>query len=229
MSKPTHNTVLIVAGGRGTRMGSERPKQFLPLVGRPVLMHTIEAFDRWDNTSDLLLVLPADQRATWQQLCEAHAFRRPHRVVSGGVTRFHSVLNGLRALPTTSGLIAVHDGVRPLVSPSVIAACFATAEAYGAAIPVLPMIESVRQIDADGRSRPIDREQLRIVQTPQVFRADVLRAAYLQPYDPRFTDDASVVEASGAPIHLVPGNRENIKLTTPMDLALAEVLMKGED
>lgn len=229
MNKPMPHTVLIVAGGRGARMGSEQPKQFLPLAGRPVLMHTIEAFDRWDNTSDLLLVLPADQRDTWQQLCEAHAFRRPHRVVSGGATRFHSVLNGLRAIPATSGLIAVHDGVRPLVSPSVIAACFAAAEAYGAAIPVLPMIESVRQIDADGRSRPIDREQLRIVQTPQVFRADILRAAYLRPYDPRFTDDASVVEASGAPIHLVPGNRENIKLTTPMDLALAEVLMKGED
>ena len=223
------HTVLIVAGGRGARMGSEQPKQFLSLAGRPILMHTIEAFDRWDNTSELLLVLPADQRDTWQQLCEAHAFRRPHRVVSGGATRFHSVLNGLRALPTTSGLIAVHDGVRPLVSPSVIAACFATAEAYGAAIPVLPMIESVRQVDADGRSHPIDREQLRIVQTPQVFRADILRAAYLRPYDPRFTDDASVVEASGVPIHLVPGNRENIKLTTPMDLALAEVLMKGED
>ena len=229
MSKPTPHTVLIVAGGRGTRMGSEQPKQFLPLAGRPILMHTIEAFDRWDNTSDLLLVLPADQRDTWQQLCEAHAFRRPHRVVSGGATRFHSVLNGLRALPATGGLIAVHDGVRPLVSPSVIAACFAAAENYGAAIPVLPMIESVRQVDADGRSHSIGREQLRIVQTPQVFRADVLRAAYLQPYDPRFTDDASVVEASGAPIHLVPGNRENIKLTTPMDLALAEVLMKGED
>lgn len=219
----TH-TILIVAGGRGTRMGGDRPKQFLPLAGRPVLMHTIDAFARWDATADIVLVLPADQRADWQRLCDAYTFRRPHRVADGGETRFHSVRNGLRATDT-DGLIAVHDGVRPFVSASVIAACFAAAERYGAAVPVVPMIESVRMVDADGCSRPVDRERLRVVQTPQVFRADILRAAYRRDYEPHFTDDASVVEAAGMSVRLVSGNRENIKLTTPMDLAVAERLL----
>ena len=219
------HTVLIVAGGRGTRMGTDRPKQFLLLAGRPVLMHTLETFHRWDAAADLILVLPADQRDEWQQLCSAHNFSVPHRVTSGGETRFHSVQNGLR-LAVADGLIAVHDGVRPLVTPSVISACFAVAADDGAAVPVVPMIESVREADVNGRSHPVDRERLRVVQTPQVFRADVLLAAYRLPYDPRFTDDASVVEASGVPVRLVPGNRENIKLTTPMDLVIAESLMR---
>ena len=228
MSLTSKHTILIVAGGRGTRMGGPQPKQFLELAGRPVLMHTLEAFDRWDASARLIVVLPEDQIDTWKRLCEAHVFGRIHRVVAGGETRFHSVRNGLGAV-ASNGLIAVHDGVRPLVAPSVIAACFAAAADGGAAVPVVPVVESVREVDADGGSRPVDRTRLRVVQTPQVFRADVLRAAYCLPYDPRFTDDASVVEASGVAVRLVPGNRENIKLTTPMDLALAEVLMKGED
>ena len=228
MSLTSKHTILIVAGGRGTRMGGPQPKQFLELAGRPVLMHTLEAFDRWDASARLIVVLPEDQIETWKRLCEAHVFGRIHRVVAGGETRFHSVRNGLGAV-ASDGLIAVHDGVRPLVAPSVIAACFAAAADGGAAVPVVPVVESVREVDADGGSRPVDRTRLRVVQTPQVFRADVLRAAYRLPYDPRFTDDASVVEASGVAVRLVPGNRENIKLTTPMDLALAEVLMKGED
>lgn len=228
MSSISKHTVLVVAGGRGTRMGGQRPKQFLELAGRPVLMHTLEAFARWDTTADLVVVLPADQQEAWQQLCEEHAYRRPHRVVAGGETRFHSVQNGLRAVACAAdGLIAVHDGVRPLVAPSVIAECFAAAADGGAAVPVVPMIESVREVSADGRSHPVDRERLRVVQTPQVFRADVLRAAYRQPYNPRFTDDASVVEASGVAVCLVPGNRENVKLTTPMDLVLAERLIES--
>lgn len=225
MSLTSKHTILIVAGGRGTRMGGPQPKQFLQLAGRPVLMHTLEAFDRWDASARLIVVLPEDQIDTWKRLCEAHAFDRAHRVVAGGETRFHSVRNGLDAV-ASDGLIAVHDGVRPLVAPSVIAACFAAAADGGAAVPVVPMVESVREVDADGGSRPVDRTRLRVVQTPQVFRADVLRAAYRLPYDPRFTDDASVVEASGVAVRLVPGNRENIKLTTPMDLLLAELLMR---
>ena len=227
MSLTSKHTILIVAGGRGTRMGGPQPKQFLELSGRPVLMHTLEAFDRWDASARLIVVLPEDQIDTWKRLCEAHVFGRIHRVVAGGETRFHSVRNGLGAV-ASNGLIAVHDGVRPLVAPSVIAACFAAAADGGAAVPVVPVVESVREVDADGGSRPVDRTRLRVVQTPQVFRADVLRAAYRLPYDPRFTDDASVVEASGVAVRLVPGNRENIKLTTPMDLLLAEQLMRRE-
>jgi len=227
MSLTSKHTILIVAGGRGTRMGGPQPKQFLELAGRPVLMHTLEAFDRWDASARLIVVLPEDQIDTWKRLCEAHVFGRIHRVVAGGETRFHSVRNGLGAV-ASNGLIAVHDGVRPLVAPSVITACFAAAADGGAAVPVVPVVESVREVDADGGSRPVDRTRLRVVQTPQVFRADVLRAAYCLPYDPRFTDDASVVEASGVAVRLVPGNRENIKLTTPMDLLLAEQLMRRE-
>lgn len=227
MSLTSKHTILIVAGGRGTRMGGPQPKQFLELAGRPVLMHTLEAFDRWDASARLIVVLPEDQIDTWKRLCEAHVFSRIHRVVAGGETRFHSVRNGLGVI-ASNGLIAVHDGVRPLVAPSVIAACFAAAADGGAAVPVVPVVESVREVDADGGSRPVDRARLRVVQTPQVFRADVLRAAYCLPYDPRFTDDASVVEASGMAVRLVPGNRENIKLTTPMDLLLAEQLMRRE-
>ena len=227
MSLTSKHTILIVAGGRGTRMGGPQPKQFLELAGRPVLMHTLEAFDRWDASARLIVVLPEDQIDTWKRLCEAHVFGRIHRVVAGGETRFHSVRNGLDAV-ASDGLIAVHDGVRPLVAPSVIAACFAAAADGGAAVPVVPVVESVREVDADGGSRPVDRTRLRVVHTPQVFRADVLRAAYCLPYDPRFTDDASVVEASGVAVRLVPGNRENIKLTTPMDLLLAEQLMRRE-
>ena len=227
MSLTSKHTILIVAGGRGTRMGGPQPKQFLELAGRPVLMHTLEAFDRWDASARLIVVLPEDQIDTWKRLCEAHVFGRIHRVVAGGETRFHSVRNGLGAV-ASNGLIAVHDGVRPLVAPSVIAACFAAAADGGAAVPVVPVVESVREVDADGGSRPVDRTRFRVVQTPQVFRADVLRAAYYLPYDPRFTDDASVVEASGVAVRLVPGNRENIKLTTPMDLLLAEQLMRRE-
>ena len=227
MSSTSKHTILIVAGGRGTRMGGPQPKQFLELAGRPVLMHTLEAFDRWDASARLIVVLPEDQIDTWKRLCEAYVFGRIHRVVAGGETRFHSVRNGLGAV-ASNGLIAVHDGVRPLVAPSVIAACFAAAADGGAAVPVVPVVESVREVDADGGSRPVDRTRFRVVQTPQVFRADVLRAAYCLPYDPRFTDDASVVEASGVAVRLVPGNRENIKLTTPMDLLLAEQLMRRE-
>ena len=227
MSLTSKHTILIVAGGRGTRMGGPQPKQFLELAGRPVLMHTLEAFDRWDASARLIVVLPEDQIDTWKRLCEAHVFGRTHHVVAGGETRFHSVRNGLDDV-ASDGLIAVHDGVRPLVAPSVIAACFAAAADGGAAVPVVPVVESVREVDADGGSRPVDRARLRVVQTPQVFRADVLRAAYCLPYDPRFTDDASVVEASGVAVRLVPGNRENIKLTTPMDLLLAEQLMRRE-
>lgn len=219
-------TVILVAGGKGLRMGGELPKQFIPLHGRPVLMHTMDAFFRWDAAAEQIIVLPEEQQAYWQMLCRELNCSIPHRTVHGGETRFHSVRNGLQSVDG-DGWIAVHDGVRPFVSHAVIDACFAAAEQFGAAVPVLPMIDSVREVD-ETQSRPFDRERLRIVQTPQVFRADWLRHAYEQPYQSQFTDDASLVEAAGYPIHLVDGNRENIKITTPVDWRWAEILAKEQ-
>ena len=213
-------TVILVAGGKGLRMGGDLPKQFIPMEGKPILMHTADVFNRWDSDVELLIVIPEEHAGYWQMLCEELNFTIPHRLVFGGETRFHSVKNALQAMDGAGWyaingktLIAVHDGVRPYVSAEVITACFQAALKYGAAIPVLPVIESVREI-AGAESRPFDRTRLRIVQTPQVFRADILHKAYQQPYHDQFTDDASVVEASGHKIHLVAGNPENIKITT---------------
>jgi 2-C-methyl-D-erythritol 4-phosphate cytidylyltransferase len=222
--KPVKQSVIIVAGGSGERMGGDLPKQFIPLRGKPVLMHTLEAFHRWDAATALLLVIPEAYVSYWTMLCRELGCDVPHRIVCGGATRFHSVKQGLGALAGEE-LVAVHDGVRPFVSGEVIAACFAAAEEFGAAIPVVPVIESVRETDGC-RSRPFDRNRLCIVQTPQVFRAEWLREAYKQPYDERFTDDASLVEAAGHDVRLVGGNRENIKITTPMDLHCAARLLE---
>ena len=212
-------TVIIVAGGKGLRMGGDLPKQFIPLQGKPVLMHTIETFHKWDSAACIVLVIPEEHDSYWKMLCEELNFTISHHVVYGGETRFHSVRNGLREVEGEA-LVAVHDGVRPFVTPEVITSCFDAAEASAAAIPVVPMIESVREVTGE-ESHPFDRNRLCIVQTPQVFNSEILRKAYEQPYDERFTDDASLVEASGHLIRLVEGNRENIKITTPMDLQYA--------
>lgn len=225
--------VLIVAGGKGLRMGGDLPKQFIPLEGKPVLMHTLEAFHRWDASAELILVLPEDHQSYWNMLCREIGCKVPHRIANGGETRFHSVRNGLEMLSeeirnTSEGngkaLIAVHDGVRPFVTAEVITACFEEAERNGAAIPVTPMIDSLRVIDRDG-SHPVDRSRYVAVQTPQVFDASLLLKAYDQEFSPFFTDDASVIEAMGDPVCLVAGNRENIKLTTPFDLLIAKALL----
>lgn len=225
--------VLIVAGGKGLRMGGDLPKQFIPLDGKPVLMHTLEAFYRWGSSAELVLVLPEDHQPYWKMLCREIGCKVPHRIANGGETRFHSVRNGLQFLSeeientserNEKALVAVHDGVRPFVSPEVISACFEEAEKSGAAIPVIPMIDSLRETDANG-SHPVDRSRYFAVQTPQVFRSDVLLKAYGQDFSPLFTDDASVVEAMGQSIRLVTGNRENIKLTTPFDLLIAKGLL----
>jgi 2-C-methyl-D-erythritol 4-phosphate cytidylyltransferase len=217
--------VLIVAGGKGARMDNELPKQFIPLNGRPVLMHTLECFYRWDVSAGIILVLPETHQPYWRMLCEELDCRIPHKLVSGGETRFHSVRNGL-SLVSEPGWVAVHDGVRPFVSAAVIADCFAGAERSGAAIPVVPLVDSIRERYEPGLSRPVDRERLVAVQTPQVFRSDWLLEAYRQTYRPDFTDDASVVEAKGYTVALTPGNRENIKLTTPFDLLIAEAYLR---
>lgn len=220
--------VIIVAGGKGLRMGGEVPKQFLPIGGKPVLMRTVEAFYQTDAETGIVLVLPQEQQSYWKNLCCQYDFRIPYILADGGCTRFHSVRNGLQVIPDedSDSLIAVHDGVRPFVSPRVIQECFEAATRWGAVVPVLDMVDSVRQLSEDGCSMAVDRSCLKLVQTPQTFRADILKNAYRQEFTERFTDDASVVEASGVSVALVSGNRENIKITTPFDLKIAEALLK---
>lgn len=218
------HTALIVAGGKGLRMGSELPKQFLPIGGKPVLMHTLEAFRRFDPEIDLILVLPEEQQDYWKQLCDRHHFTLRHLIANGGETRFHSVRNGL-ALVSGGGLVGVHDGVRPFVSQEVIRRCYDKAATEKAVIPVVDVVETVRQVTESG-SCTVNRDDYKLVQTPQVFDSDLLRRAYAQDFMPFFTDDASVVEAMGVPVYLVEGNRENIKLTTPFDLKIATALLE---
>lgn len=214
---------LIVAGGKGLRMGSELPKQFLPIGGKPVLMRTLEVFHTCNREIRLIVVLPHSQQEFWRTLCREHRFTVPHVVVDGGETRFHSVKNGL-ALVEAPALVGVHDGVRPFVSREVIDRCYELAAEKRAVIPVIGVVETVRRMEGE-ESVTVSRDDYRLVQTPQVFDAELLKAAYGQPYTPHFTDDASVVEAWGASVTLTPGNRENIKITTPFDLKIAAALI----
>jgi 2-C-methyl-D-erythritol 4-phosphate cytidylyltransferase len=216
-------TAIIVAGGKGTRMQTDIPKQFLEILGKPILMHTLEAFYRYDASIQLILVLPSIQQGFWLELCKKHDFNLPHQIVSGGHTRFNSVQNALEHI-RISGLVAVHDGVRPFVSVETISRCFKEAEKHGAAIPVVDLVDSIRQL-TDAGSQSVDRTSYKLVQTPQVFNSEILIKAYKQDFSTRFTDDASVVEACGEEIKLVEGNPENIKITTAFDLKLAEILV----
>jgi 2-C-methyl-D-erythritol 4-phosphate cytidylyltransferase len=204
-------------------MGGELPKQFIPIGGKPVLMHTLLAFHHWDSTAELITVIPEEHNNYWRMLCRELDCNVEHRIVFGGHTRFHSVMNALQSL-SKEGLIAVHDGVRPMIQPDVINACFAAAIIHGAAVPVIPVTDSIRETDGS-YNRPLNRERLRIVQTPQVFQAKLLIEAYRQTYNEAFTDDASVVEHAGTCIHLVDGSRDNLKITTPIDILTAEKLM----
>ena len=214
--------IIIVAGGKGLRMGGDIPKQFLPVCGKPVLMRTMEAFHTYDAAIHVILVLPVSQQAYWKELCQEYQFSLSHDIANGGDTRFHSVMKGL-ALVEGNGLVGVHDGVRPFVSQEVIARCYEEAEACKAVIPVIDVVETVRHLTEEG-SETVPRDRYKLVQTPQVFEVELLRRAYQQTYTDLFTDDASVVEALGEKVYLVKGNRENIKLTTPFDLKLAEML-----
>lgn len=219
--------IIIVAGGKGLRMGGEIPKQFRLIAGRPVLMRTVEAFLAAYSDIHVVLVLPHDQQAYWAALCQDYDFRAPMTIADGGATRFHSVQNGLALIPDEDEcIVGVHDGVRPFVSPEVIRCCYENARTQGATVPVVPVVETVRQLLPDGSSRSVDRDEYRLVQTPQTFPLSMLRRAYAQPYVPAFTDDASVVQSLGLPVYLVEGNRQNIKLTTPEDLMLAEAICK---
>ena len=218
--------VVVVAGGKGLRMGGDIPKQFIPVGGRPVLMRTLEAFHAYDAAMGLILVLPVSQQDYWRDLCREYRFDVPCRLADGGETRFHSVAHGLAWVPDDEpdALVAVHDGVRPFVSREVMAACFETADRCGAAVPAVPVVETLRRLEPGG-SQTVPRDGYRLVQTPQTFKARLLKSAYRQAYTPAFTDDASVVEAMGVKVELVDGNRENIKITTPFDLKIAEAVL----
>lgn len=206
-------------------MGAQIPKQFIPLHGKPLLMWTIENIYQCDTSIELYLALSSEQHENWRQLCEKHDFRIPHHLVDGGATRFESVKKGLERINADDDtLVAIHDGVRPFVSKAVVEGCFQKAALTKAAIPVLPVTETLREINEDF-SKTVDRNRFRLVQTPQVFQMGVLCKAYAQPFNDAFTDDASVVEALGIPISFVEGNRENIKITTPFDLKIAEILL----
>ena len=217
--------IIIVAGGKGLRMGSDIPKQFLPIGGKPVLMRTLERFREYSADLQIILVLPEAQQAYWQELCEKYDFKVKYQLANGGQTRFHSVQNGLALVPDDAeGVVGVHDGVRPFPSIEVIKNCYETARTAKAVIPVIPVVETVRHLEGDS-SVTVPRGDYRLVQTPQTFDIQLLKAANRQPYNDGFTDDASVVESYGHAITLVEGNRENIKITTPYDMVVAEALI----
>ena len=217
--------IIIVAGGKGLRMGSDIPKQFLPIGGKPVLMRTLERFREYSAELQIILVLPEAQQEYWHQLCKEYHFDVEYQLANGGQTRFHSVQNGLAKVPDDAqGVVGVHDGVRPFPSIEVIKNCYETARTKKAVIPVIPVVETVRHLEGE-KSVTVPRGDYRLVQTPQTFDIQLLKAANRQPYNDGFTDDASVVESYGYEITLVEGNRENIKITTPYDMKIAEVLI----
>ena len=215
--------VIIVAGGKGLRMGSDIPKQFLPIGGKPVLMRTIERFRAYAEDLQIILVLPEAQQDYWRQLCEQYHFEVKYLLANGGETRFHSVQNGLALVPDDAeGVVGVHDGVRPFPSIEVIARCYQAAHLVDAVIPIVPVVETLMHL----KHGNVPREEYRLVQTPQVFKIKLLKEAFKQPYNVHFTDDASVVMAYGTDVAVVDGNRENIKITTPYDIIVAEALCK---
>lgn len=216
--------VIIVAGGVGKRMGSEIPKQFLPIQDKVILMHTIESFYNYNPEIEIFITLPQQEIPNWKKLVQKYSFQIPHKIVIGGKTRFESVQNGLKQIEKDC-IIAIHDGVRPLVSRETIQQTFSMAKDTGSAIPVIPLEESLRNI-TEKENRAVPRKDYRLVQTPQVFQSNLIKKAYEQEYDPDFTDDASVLEKAGGVIAIVEGNPENIKITTKKDLEIAEVLMK---
>lgn len=217
--------IIVVAGGKGLRMGSDIPKQFLPIGGKPVLMRTLERFREYSEDLQIILVLPEAQQEYWQELCKKYDFKVKYLLANGGQTRFHSVQNGLALVPDNAeGVVGIHDGVRPFPSIGVIRNCYETARIAKAVIPVIPVVETVRHLNNDD-SMTVPRNEYRLVQTPQTFDIQLLKAANHQPYNDGFTDDASVVESYGHKITLVEGNRENIKITTPYDITVAEAII----
>lgn len=220
-------TIIVVAGGKGSRMNSETPKQFLTLANKPILIHAINRFVKFDPCIKIILVLPEEHIHVWEELSMEYKVSHVVDVVIGGETRYQSVQNGMKLIDSTD-VVGVHDGVRPLVSNETIKRCFQIAYESGNAIPSLPVEETLRTV-SENTSKWVNRDEFRTIQTPQCFRYEVLKDAYTQPFDPSFTDDASVVENLGVAIKLVDGNRENIKITRPEDLRLAELLINSEN
>lgn len=215
-------TVIITAGGIGKRMESNLPKQFLCVANKPILMLTIQRFYDYDPNLQIIVTLPQEWFAFWKEMCQKHNFQLEHELVEGGEERFHSIKNALRK--AKGSVVGVHDGVRPFVSLATIQSCFAEAAKKGTAIPFLPMKESIREIGL-GTSKAVNRAHFYTIQTPQCFQTELLNKAYEQQYHEGITDDASLVEQLGEKIHLVPGNEENIKITSPIDLKIAELFV----
>ncbi|PWS33701.1 2-C-methyl-D-erythritol 4-phosphate cytidylyltransferase [Pedobacter paludis] len=215
---------IIVAGGSGNRMQTETPKQFLLLNNLPVLMHTVKAFALSDSQPKILIVLNQEQHNYWARLCEEFNFRIPHQVIAGGTERFHSVKNAIDSIEEES-FVAIHDAVRPLISKTLIDSCFNKAVELGNVIAAVQSSDSVRMLRAD-KTSALKRNEIYLVQTPQTFSLPVLKEAYRQEFNNSFTDDASVVESIGYEINIIEGERNNIKITYPIDLELAELLLK---
>lgn len=222
----TQKSIIIVAGGQGLRVGASLPKQFIPIAGKPILMHTIEAFYCYDSSIEIVLVLPESHCEYWNKLCDEYKFTIKHKVAIGGETRFHSVKNGLELANGT--FVGVHDGARPFASGEMIARCYDAAKELKAIIPVIDSVDSLREIFDDGNSKIVDRKKIKAIQTPQVFERKILQKAYLRMYKDTFTDDASVVEADGGQIYLIEGDIKNIKITTPLDLQIAPLLFSTD-
>lgn len=216
--------IIIVAGGTGTRMNNAIPKQFVELRGKPILMNTIEKFKNAIPEINIVLVLSSAYIALWKTLCTKHNFTISYLLTEGGETRFRSVKNGLALVPENC-IVGIHDAARPLVNTQTIINAFKTAEEKGNASPAIPLNESIREVK-NNSNKAVDRNNYFIIQTPQCFQSNLIQKAFLQEYSSAFTDDASVLEAMGEKINLIEGNRENIKITTPQDLIIAEVLMQ---
>lgn len=216
-------TVIITAGGLGKRMGSELPKQFLVIRGKPILIHTLELFHKYDSKIEIILTLPNEWRGYWETILDKYFCRVPHLVVTGGKERYHSIQNAIKKC--TGKVIAVHDGVRPFVSFDTLNRCFEALIEKDAVVPVLNLKESLRQVK-ENETFAVNRSEFKMVHTPQCFKAEVLRKAYNQPFHEKVTDDACLVEETGVKITLVESNEENIKLTTPFDLLIAEMIIQ---
>lgn len=220
-----NKAVVIVAGGRGMRMGSSISKQYLPIGGKPILMHTLSTFYEVDPSMKLILVIPDSDFIYWKELCSQYQFKISHDLVSGGNSRFQSVRNGLDSIKWKEGLVAIHDGVRPFVSREVILNSFSEAEKSGSAVAVVALKDSIRKLSDDGNSRYEERQYFRLVQTPQTFQLARIKKAFQVTELQQFTDDATVYEHQGWQVSLIAGNPENIKITTPEDMDYAEFLI----